>query len=86
MEEQKPKKYCRKCLLREMDQKEYFDNLYDYINRLDEDIKASDELYENRLQICKSCDYLEEGMCKACGCYVELRAVMKNNICSYNKW
>ena len=86
MEEGMPKRYCRKCLLREMDEKQYFDNLYDYIARLDEDIKATDEVYESRLQKCKECDYLDQGMCKACGCFVELRAVIKNNICSYNKW
>lgn len=86
MDTEEPKRYCRKCLLRETDQKQYFDNLYDYIARLDEDVKASDEVYEERLQTCKECDYLEQGMCRACGCFVELRAVIKNNRCSYNKW
>ena len=32
------KKHCLKCLLREMDKEAYMDNLYDYIQRLDEDI------------------------------------------------
>lgn len=86
MSEQNVKRHCLKCLLREMDQNAYFQNLHDYIMNLDEDIKVSPELYEERLGICKDCDYLAEGMCRACGCFVELRAAIRNNGCSYNKW
>ena len=49
-----------------MDREAYMDNLYDYIRRLDEDIKADQALYEERLSVCKACDYLEAGMCRAC--------------------
>ena len=80
------KRHCLKCLLREMNQEAYMDNLYDYIQRLDEDTKADQALYEERLSVCKECDYLQEGMCRACGCFVELRAVIRNNVCSYGKW
>ena len=80
------KRHCRKCLLREMDKEAYMDNLYDYIQRLDEDIKADQALYEERLSVCKACDYLEAGMCRACGCFVELRAAIRDNRCSYDKW
>lgn len=69
-----------------MDQNAYFQNLHDYIENLDEDIKASKEIYEERLKICKQCDYLAEGMCRACGCFVELRAAINTNVCSYSKW
>jgi hypothetical protein len=80
------KRHCIKCLLREMDKQAYMDNLYDYIERLEADIKTDQDLYEKRLSICKSCDYLSEGMCRACGCFVELRAAIKTNVCSYDKW
>jgi hypothetical protein len=80
------KRHCIKCLLREMDKQAYMDNLYDYINRIEEDIKTDKDLYEQRLSICKDCNYLSEGMCRACGCFVELRAAIKTNICSYDKW
>lgn len=86
MKEQNRKKHCLKCLLREMDQNAYFENMYEYIQNLDEDIKTSEEIYEKRLAICKECDYLLEGMCRACGCFVELRASIQNNVCSYAKW
>lgn len=80
------KRVCRKCLTRDMDQKEYFENLHTYIANLDEDLKVTEPLYERRLLLCKACDLLYDGMCRACGCYVELRAVMKKNSCPYDKW
>ncbi len=80
------KKHCLKCLLREMDQDAYFQNLHDYITGLDEDIKADGGLYEERLAVCKQCDMLVEGMGRACGCFVELRAVIRKNGCPYDKW
>jgi hypothetical protein len=82
----KKKRHCIKCLLREMEKQAYMDNLYDYINRIEEDIKTDKDLYEQRLSICKDCNYLSEGMCRACGCFVELRAAIGTNRCSYDKW
>lgn len=79
--EGKNQRYCRKCLLREMDEEEYFANLYDYMERLDEDLKIDNGEYERRLSICKGCENLFNGMCTICGCYVELRALMKKNSC-----
>ena len=79
-------KHCLKCLLREMDQDAYFQNLHDLIQNMDADVKAEASLYEERLQICKSCDYLREGMCGACGCYVELRAAVAAQSCPYEHW
>lgn len=75
-----------KCLLREMDQANYFRNLYDYIAGLDDDIKADTQLYEKRLALCKECERLTEGLCRACGCFVELRAAIANNVCPYDVW
>lgn len=69
-----------------MDQEAYMQNLYDYIEHIDEEIKACQEKYEERLNVCKTCDYLQEGMCRACGCYVELRAAIHKNVCPYEKW
>lgn len=79
--EEKKKKICRKCLLRDMDKGEYFRNLYEYIDNLDSDIKAPPEEYERRLRLCRECDRLTDGMCAVCGCYVELRAAIEKNIC-----
>ena len=80
------RRHCRKCLTRDMDQKTYFANLHTYIRNLDDELKVEEPLYEERLSQCKECDLLTDGMCRACGCYVELRAVMKKNGCPYDKW
>lgn len=80
-------RYCRKCLTRDMlGKEEYFRSLREYIANLDPDIKADDALYEERLAVCKECDLLLDGMCRICGCYVELRAVVAKNICPRKKW
>lgn len=80
------KRVCRRCLTVDMDEKEYFANLHTYIANLDTDIKADQETYEKRLAVCKQCDLLADGMCRACGCFVELRAAIGKNSCPYGKW
>lgn len=80
------KRICRKCLTRDMDKDAYFENLHTYIANIDDEIKVEKPLYEERLSLCRKCDLLADGMCRACGCYVELRAVMKKNSCPYEKW
>lgn len=78
---------CRRCLTREMlGQEEYFTNLQQYIANLDADIKAQEELYEQRLSVCKECELLFQGMCRICGCYVELRAAIGTNACPNRHW
>lgn len=74
-------RYCKQCLLKDMPEDAYFKSLYEYIEHLDEDIKAEPLEYERRLAICKSCSNLLNGMCRICGCFVELRAVMDKKSC-----
>lgn len=74
-------KYCKRCLLKDMPGEEYFESLYLYIQGIDEELKVNDSIYKERLDICKSCDNLLNGMCRICGCFVELRAAMKKNYC-----
>lgn len=76
-----PRRFCRKCLLRDMGKEEYFRNLQEYITNLDADLKVDEDTYEERLSRCRECEKLYQGMCRICGCYVELRAVMKKNAC-----
>lgn len=76
---------CKKCLLREMAEEDARQ-----IQRYKEAIKESDRvdavIYEERLALCKACDFLNTGTCGACGCYVELRALAKNGRCPHKKW
>lgn len=69
-----------------LDKQEYFQNLQEYIDNLDPETKVSDEIYEQRLKICTECEILLEGMCRSCGCYVELRAALRKNYCPNKKW
>ena len=86
-QKEESRRFCRRCLTRDMaDQKEYFRTLREYIENLDADIKAPEGLYEARLGVCKECDLLLDGMCRSCGCYVELRAALEKNACPWKKW
>jgi len=78
-------RFCRRCLTKDMPESAYFSNLYEYIRQIDPDLKAEEKEYERRLSLCKECDNLMNGMCRICGCFVELRAVMKKNYCPGTK-
>lgn len=80
------KRFCRKCLLAELDNEKLLAEVREAIDRLPDDMKVSDETYRKRLDVCKNCDYLNEGTCGACGCYVELRAAARTGNCPYKKW
>lgn len=80
------KRICKKCLLKEYDEKRYYDELDQYIRKIDTASRADDVLYITRLDVCKNCDKLLEGTCLACGCYVELRAAAKSARCPLNNW
>lgn len=76
-----PLRVCRKCLLEQTSEEEYFQKLEEYIANLDEDVKVPQELYEERLTLCGMCPKLSRGMCRLCGCFVELRAALKVRKC-----
>ncbi len=78
---------CKKCLIREVaGQEKVYETLQRYIADLEPDSRAPWEEYERRLALCKECERLTNGMCKACGCYVELRAATANQSCPYDQW
>ena len=60
-----------------MEEKEYFANMYAYIDNLSKEDKVSEAEYQSRLESCRNCENLISGMCRICGCYVEMRAAMK---------
>lgn len=77
---------CKGCLIRDLDEKAEFENMFTYIAQLDEEIKADLISYEQRLSSCKTCLSLVNGMCKHCGCFVEMRAAIITNKCPNKKW
>ncbi len=80
---------CKRCLLYEAGEFNSFETVRDYISNLSEELKVSSEEYGKRLNACKKCDSLIAGMCLKCGCYVEVRAALRENSCpdfGNSKW
>lgn len=73
---------CKKCLLLEAGEKKSFETVKAYIDNLDADLKVSEAEYKKRLSHCLDCESLISGMCQKCGCYVEIRAVLKSKGCA----
>lgn len=76
---------CKRCLLRELDG-EYFQSIYQYIESIPPEQKASSEEYARRLALCQECDDLKNGLCAQCGCFAEVRAAKKQMACPMDKW
>ena len=76
---------CRRCLLNELDG-EYFKSIYQYIENIPQEQKASPEEYQKRLNLCRECGELQNGMCTQCGCFVEVRAAKRGQNCPINTW
>ena len=74
---------CPRCLL-EASGAEF--NLTEYMERVEPEDRTPDDEYARRLGICETCDYLNDGLCRACGCFVQLRAYTAARHCSYEKW
>lgn len=72
---------CRRCLLLESAGENTLEEIRMRIEKLSEKEKASEEIYNSRLEECKNCDNLISGVCMKCGCYVEFRAAFKKMKC-----
>lgn len=81
MDSQSGRVFCRKCLLSEIDRNGVYKTVLEYIDSIDPALKCTDEDYSRRLDICRTCEHLNEGMCALCGCFVEVRAVKKKQNC-----
>ena len=74
-------KECKRCLLRESAENDTYENIRTRIDKLPDNEKADDALYQQRLDACRDCDHLISGICMKCGCYVEFRAAFKSMKC-----
>ncbi len=84
--ELKSNTHCLRCLLQELDPEKYQRDIQRILTLMDREEKAPEKLYQERLEACRSCEYLYEGTCNACGCYAELRAAGRHTHCLYEKW
>lgn len=75
------KETCKRCLLLQSGEADVYKTVKDFIENLDSELKVDESEYKERLSFCKNCDYLLSGMCLKCGCYVEIRAVLKEKSC-----
>lgn len=73
-------------MLGDMQGDELYRSVMERIALLDESIKADSGTYQSRLNICRSCDRLTNGMCALCGCFAELRAAKKDTRCPAGLW
>lgn len=73
---------CKKCLLLEAGEKKSYESVTSYLDSLSADMKVDDGEYSKRIKQCKNCEYLISGMCLKCGCYVEIRARLKDKVCA----
>lgn len=76
---QKP---CLRCLLEDMAADDSIRSLREYIAAYPGDRRVSEEVYLERLGRCRECDMLINGMCRECGCYVEIRALKPGQECA----
>lgn len=91
MQQSNTKPICKKCLLMDIDKEAYSLKIGRILELTEDNRKAEDSLYRQRLQVCRSCEKLsatgeEIGTCMACGCFVELRAALKDSRCPYKFW
>ncbi|MBE6823475.1 DUF6171 family protein [Caproiciproducens sp. LBM24188] len=73
---------CRRCLLKDMTDSEYYRSISEYVESLDETMRTPAPDYEARLAYCRQCSHLINGMCELCGCFVEVRAAKRQNHCA----
>ena len=72
---------CKKCLLLEAGESVTYSEIMQYVESLGKEKLVDNNIYEKRISHCKECDNLLSGMCVKCGCYVEVRARLKDSDC-----
>ena len=76
---------CIRCLLRDLAEEDQKD-LKKYLDAIKREDRASDDVTEARLSLCRECEKLADATCEACGCYVEFRAALRDGRCPKKKW
>jgi len=76
---------CRKCLLLEAGERVTYEEITAYIQTLSPDVLTDEATYQKRITNCINCDCLIAGMCRKCGCYVEVRARLQDAHCPHDR-
>lgn len=56
-----------------------------YISVVKEKDRTDESEYKRRLEICAFCKYQSNGLCTQCGCFTEIRCVLKTAKCAAPK-
>lgn len=72
---------CKRCLLYEAGERAAYTQVQAYLETVSPDELASPAVRDSRLALCRQCNQLIAGMCRKCGCYVEVRAALKDSAC-----
>jgi hypothetical protein len=57
-----------------------------YITTNEETDYCTEEEKSDRLTICQTCEFFDNGTCSQCGCISETLILLKDKICPENKW
>ncbi len=74
---------CKRCLLADMDASGVYATILRRIEQMPEGQRADAETYRQRLECCRGCDALVNGLCSICGCFIELRAAKAEMHCPH---
>lgn len=79
---------CRRCLLAAFGAAEEAAAVRAYIRSFDAEARADWRLYRRRLAACRRCNFLQNGLCRLCGCFVRARAAKNVLHCAASppKW
>ncbi|MCM1164829.1 MAG: DUF6171 family protein [Lachnospiraceae bacterium] len=77
---------CGRCLLSEFEAGRLAETVRGHIALIPEDKKTPPDEYERRLETCRGCGALNDGLCGECGCFVEVRAAKAYMGCPVNLW
>ena len=72
---------CKRCLIRESADTVLAGQIRQMADIIPQEERAEKELTEARLDVCRDCQHLMAGVCRKCGCYVEVRAVWREKDC-----
>lgn len=76
---------CKKCFLG-VQAEQYSQMIEKCKAAVPERDRCTDTEYARRIRLCEECEAFHAATCRACGCYVELRALKAAIHCPRKKW
>ncbi len=76
---------CKKCLIG-VQAEQYQQMIEKSKAAIAQKDRAPDEELARRIGLCEGCEFFHAATCRACGCYVELRALKAAVHCPKKKW